>query len=176
MATPAALEILVRNSQVRDECVLAGVMKALGRIGDRSALDAIVAARKYATGSAAMPAEFAATLIAHRTARKSVRHRLPDWDLLELELHCARPFRITQADGADAELCLRSLAAQPFGLEFAEHPMYQVRCGRNTLMIVFNRDFAAEASVESLQRRRAFLVSWRPGVKTSDYTLLRILY
>ena len=35
--------------------------------------------------------------------------------------------------------------------------MYQIRCGRNTSMILLNREFAAQASVESLQRRRAFL-------------------
>ena len=158
MATPAALEILVRNSRVRDERVLAGVMKALGRIGDRSALDAITAARQYATGAAARQAEFAATLIAHRTGSEEYAPPVAvTASLLELDLHCARPFRVTRADGADAELCLRSLAGQPFGIEFAEHPMYQVRCGRKTSMILLNREFTTEASVESLQRRRAFL-------------------
>ena len=158
VATPAALEILVRNSQVRDERVLAGVMKALGRIGDRSALDAIATARKYATGSAARQAEFAATLIAHRTGSEEYAPPVAvPASVVELDLHCARPFRITRADDADAELCLRSLAGQPFGIEFAEHPMYQVRCGRKTSMILLNREFTTEASVESLRKRRAFL-------------------
>jgi len=75
---------------------------------------------------------------------------------LEPESSCARPFRIKQADEADAELCLRSLARQPFGIEFSETPIYQARCGRNTWMIALNREFSAKDCVITLGRRNAF--------------------
>lgn len=155
---PAVIEILVKNSHVRDERVLEGVMKALGWIGDKSALEAISTAKKRVKGLAAMQAEFAATLIAHRVSLEECELLVPETrNHVKLDLHCARPFRITRADDADAEFCLRSLAGQPFGIEFSEHPMYQVRCGRNTWMILFNRDFGGKSSVKTLGKRKAFL-------------------
>lgn len=157
--SPAAMEILINNSHVRDERVLTGVMKALGCIGNQSALDAIATARKRATGSAALQAEFAATLIAHRLGLEERDLSVLDTtEHLKLDPHCARPFRITRADAADAEFCLRSLAGQPFGIEFSEHPMYQARCGRNSWMILLNRDFFGDKNgVKTLGKRKAFL-------------------
>jgi hypothetical protein len=156
--TPAVMEILIKNSHVRDERVLAGVMKALGCIANKSALDAISTAKKRAKGLAAMEAEFAATLIAHRVGLEECELPVPETrDHLELDLHCARPLRITRADDTDAEFCLRSLAGQPFGIEFSEHPMYQARCGRNTWMILLNRDFGDINSVKTLEKRKTFL-------------------
>jgi hypothetical protein len=158
ITTPAAMDILVKNSNVLDEYVLAGVLNALGCIGNKSALPAISTARKRATGRAAKQADFAAILIAHRLGLEEYELPVPETsDHVELDLHCARPFRITQADDTDAEVCLRSLAGQPFGIEFSETPMYQVRCGRNTWMITFNRDFGDKNSVNTLRKRKAFV-------------------
>jgi hypothetical protein len=158
ISSPAAIEILVKNSHVSEEHVLAGVMKALGCIGNKSALDAISTAKKRAKGLAAMQAEFAATLIAHRLGLEECELPVPEtMDHLELDLPCARPFRITRADDTDAEFCLRSLAGQQFGIEFSEHPMYQARCGRNVWMILLNRDFGDKNSVKTLGKRKAFL-------------------
>jgi len=157
IATTAALAILVKNLHVSDERVLAGVMKALGRVGDRTTLDAILTAKTYATGLALREAEFATILIAHRMGlEKSEALAIETGEHLEPEAHCARPFRIKQADDADAELCLRSFAHQPFGIEFSETPIYQARCGRNTWMIALNREFSAKDCVITLGRRNAF--------------------
>lgn len=158
IATPAATAILVENSHVCDEHVLAGVMKALGRIGDESALEAISEVNRRTNGPAATQAEFAATLIAHRLGLKECGSTGPHArNHLDVDLHCARPFRINRADHADTELCLRSLADQPFGIEFSERSTYQVRCGRNASMILFNRDFVDESGVDGLASRKAFL-------------------
>jgi hypothetical protein len=46
----AAVEILIRNSHIRDERILAVIMTALGRIGDRSALDLVLNVKEQATG------------------------------------------------------------------------------------------------------------------------------
>lgn len=158
IATSAAMEILIKNSQIRDERVLVGVMKALGCIGNKSALEAVSVTQKRATGLAARQAEFAATLIAHRVGLEEYELPVSETrDHLEIDVHCARPLRIVRADDADAEFCLRSIAGQSFGIEFSEHPMYQVRCGRNTSMILLNRDFGDIDSVQTLGKRRAFL-------------------
>jgi hypothetical protein len=157
MNTPAAAEILIRNSHVRDERVLSGVMKALGRIGDKTALDAIFSAQEYAEGLAASQAKFAATLIAHRLGLEEGDSPIPKTGD-HLEVHpSARPFPITRAGDTDAEFCLRSLADQPFGIEFSEHPMYQARCGRNTWMILLNRELVGKYTVQQLKKQKAFL-------------------
>jgi hypothetical protein len=127
-------------------------------VGDRSALDAVLAARKYATGLAATQAEFAATLIAHRIGVEERESSLPEkGGRLEVDHNCARPLRISIADEGDAELCIRSLASQPFGIEFSEHPVYQVRCGRNHWMILFNREFEKRNGIKKLAKQKAFL-------------------
>ena len=85
-------------------------------------------------------------------------------------------FKIRPANDDDAELCLRSLAEQPYGIEFAEQPMYQVCCGRHTWMILFNRDFTAGGSAERLQNQRAFLgtVALRDG-ETGLYSAMFLI-
>lgn len=156
--TPAAIKILVKNSRARDELVLAGVMKALRFIGNKSALEVVLTAKKHARGLAAVEAEFSEIVISHRLGGTEREPSVPKTgNHLEIDLNCARPFRITRADDIDAELCLRSLASQPLGIELSEHPMYQIRCGRNTSMIVLNRDLSDSGSVMILRRRKAFL-------------------
>lgn len=155
--TPKAAEILISNSHIRDEGVLAGVMMALGRIGDKTALDAVVGALEHAKGVAALQARFAATLIAHRSGLKGDLPTLGTDDYLAVDPSVARPFQIVRADDTDAELCLRSLADQPFGIEFAEHPMYQARCGRNTWMILFNCACVDNSGVKALWSQKSFL-------------------
>lgn len=154
--TASAVEILIRNSQIRDEYVLAGVMKALGRIGDRLALEAVMKAKEEAKGLAVLEAKFAAVLISHRINLEGNAMSIPDnREYLELPADCARPLHITRADDIDAEFCLRSVAGQPLGIEFLEHPMYQFRCGRRTWMILFNRDCVGQDTVKKLTKQKS---------------------
>lgn len=74
---------------------------------------------------------------------------------LELDRHSARPFRVNRAKAEDAECCLRSLGTDRFGIEFAESPMVEVRCGRRTWMVLFNREILEPGSVASLAKRKA---------------------
>lgn len=95
--TPEAVEILINNSQIRDEYVLAGVMLALGRIGDRNALEAISRVKESATGLAASQAEFAAALISHRLGLEGNDLPIPNSsEYLELPNSAASSFQITQ--------------------------------------------------------------------------------
>jgi hypothetical protein len=175
--TPSALEILIKSSEVRDEYVLAGVMNALGRIGDEASLDVVSRVEKGATGSAAKQARFAAALIAHRLGLQE--HDLPkpnDEDYINVTGSVARPLPITLAHAADAEICLRSLSNQPFGIEFVERPTYQLRCGRSAWMILFNRDFADRDSIRALKERKALLgVVARRSMTTGLYSAVFIV-
>lgn len=153
--TAEALRILVRNVETRDEGVQAAVMRSLGRLGDRSALDAIAAVMGKTGGMAERDARFAAALISHRLGLEGNDLPVPEEkDYLDILPGAARPIQFIRADAADAEFCLRSLAADPFGIEFAEQPMYLVRCGRTVLMVVFARELFAPSRLRSLEERK----------------------
>lgn len=158
VATPAAVKILLQHCYPGNQSVLASVLSALGRIGDEPALQAVIKAQEHAQGLAAANAAFAATLIAHRLGiagntgapLESVAPLAPDHP-------CARPFRVTRPDPADAARCLWSLGSHPFGIELAEHSMCQARCGKNTWMVALNRDFSDAAALDALTARKAIL-------------------
>lgn len=79
-----------------------------------------------------------------------------DADYVEPPVCDARPVEIS-ADGVDAEICLRSLARQPLGIDFAEYPMYQIRCGRNIWMMLLNRDISCQEGVATATVRKTCL-------------------
>lgn len=156
--TPAATEILVKSCTTDRPQVLAGVLKSLGRVGGKTELRAVVKAAKYAEGHVATQAAFAAALISHREGLKGNDLPMPATSrYLKLPEDAARPIIVARAADSDAELCLRSLASQPFGIEYAEQPMYQLRCGRSVLLILINREFAGPEAVAKARERKAFL-------------------
>jgi hypothetical protein len=173
IATDTAMKILVQNSNVYNERVLASVMSALGRIGDESTLDLIIEVKKRGQGLAAAQAEFAAKLIVHRLGLTERNYTEAKGEYpLGLDLPCARPFRVSRPDDADAERCVWSLGSQPFGIELDEHSMYQARCGKNTWMVALNRDFSDAAGFEALTARKGILgvVALR-GERTNSYSV-----
>ena len=156
--TRASMEILIAHAHIRNERVLAGVMQALGRIGDESALAAIEQVQRTAKGPAASHAAVAASFIAYRLDLPG--HDIPVPSATEyappLTRDSARISTI-RAHAADAEVCLRSLARRPFGIELAESPMYSMRCGRSLWMITFNREFVRPGALAALTARKTCL-------------------
>ena len=159
VGTPAAQAILVEQTDIPDDFVLAGVVKALGRIGNEAAtLEAVERVQRRAGGIAVAQAAFATTLIAHRLGLEGRDQPAPGEDEYVQPLtRDAGSLRVGLADAGDAETCLRSLAHQPFGVEFAEQPMYEVRCGTNIWMIVFNRALVGRDALATLETRKTFL-------------------
>jgi hypothetical protein len=161
--TRAAMHALIAQTTVRDEFVLTGVLKALGRIGDAAALAAIERVQEMATGAAATQATLAAAFIAHRLNLPG--HTLPFPSPADSDVDVNAPtdggrrsdrgdLRITEANAADAELCLRSLSRRPLAVELLESPMCEMRCGRNIWMIALNRDIGERGAVDSLTARK----------------------
>jgi hypothetical protein len=133
-------------------------MTALGRTGDKSALAVIEKVKGHATGIAAVRAKFAVTLISHRLGVNSQELSIPeDKDYINLPPYAFQPLQITQTSRNEAEVCLRSVAKEPFGIEFSEEAMYKSRIGRCVWMVLFNREFTYNDSVRKLVERKAFL-------------------
>jgi hypothetical protein len=163
--TPEAVNILIENSQVQNERVLATVMKGLGRIGSENALEAIASLRERTTGVAVFQAEFAAALISHRLGLSGNDLRVPgNSEYLQPTSDTNRSFQVTRPSEDEAQVCLRSLADQPFGIEYSGNNLYSIKCGRNNWMLVLNQEFSNQDTVQILQSRKAF-----PGVIAAKY-------
>lgn len=156
--TRVSREILIEHTNIREEYVLAGVMKALGRIGNEAALAAIERVQRTAKGPAASQAALAASFIAYRLGLPGHELSVPSASDYAPPLTTDSAHIVTaRAHAADAELCLRCLAHRPFGLEFVESPMYWMRCGRNIWMMVLNRDFVRPGAIGALTARKTCL-------------------
>jgi hypothetical protein len=157
--TPETEEILIKNAQqIRDERVLRGVMKGLGRTGSERAFDVVLRVKERVTGLAASQADFAASLISYRLGLSGNELPVPDdGDFLELSSNDAQQFQVTQPSNIEAELCLRSLVDEPFGIEFSENFMSQVSCQQSTRIVLSNRDFTGQDAAQKLSERKAFL-------------------
>jgi hypothetical protein len=154
--TRAAHQILVRATAIKDQRVLAGVMRALGQIGGKTALDAINKVGPNASGAARAQAEFAAILIAHRLGLEGYAPRATaSADVLELTPGAGARLRIRRALTVEVERSLVSLGARPYGIELAEDPMYEFRCDRCSGMIMLNRDYTDGEALGALQQRSA---------------------
>jgi hypothetical protein len=153
-----ANKILVNNLSIRDDVVLSGVVKALGWIGDQRAFEAISRLSGTAGERAATGARFASTLIAHRLGLDGGESSNDvNVDYLDLQHDAARRLSLDSADPKEAEMCLRSVVEHPYGIEYAEAPMYQLRCGQNAWMVLFNRDCVGRDVVERLRRHKSLL-------------------
>lgn len=152
----AAHQILVRATRIENQRVLAGVMRALGQIGGREALDAINRVEPNANGPARSQAEFAAILIAHRLGLEGYSPRAtPAGDVLELAPESGARLRIRRALSTEVERSLISLGPRPYGIELAEQPMYEFRCDRCSGMVLLNREYTSGDALSLLRSRSA---------------------
>ncbi len=94
----------------------------------------------------------------------------PEW--LVLDRHSARPFKVNRADAEAAARCLRSLGNERLGLELAEDLAYELRCGRRTWMMLFNRDCLQAESVGRLAKHKATPVALAiRNEQTGEYSI-----
>jgi hypothetical protein len=157
--------LLIRNSQVEDERVLTTVMKGLGRIGGENALEAIARVRERTTGVAAFQAEFAAALISHRFGLSGNDLPVPsNSEYLQPTNDTSRSFQVARPSEDETQVCLQSLADQPFGIQYSGNNLYNIQCGQNNWMLVLNQEFANQDAVQLLQIRKAF-----PGIIAAKY-------
>jgi hypothetical protein len=152
----AAERILVQALRPTDTVILTGVLRALGQIGGREALDAIERVLPDTSGAARKHAEFAVLLITHRLGidgHEPPRAAPPE--LLEQTPGADGRIRVRQALSAEAERTLLSLGARPYGLELATDPMYEFRCDRCSGMILLNRELTGADALATLRKRKA---------------------
>jgi len=168
----AASEILVAATRIRDRRVLAGVMRALGQVGGREALDAIERALPSTEGTARAHAEFAALLIAHRLGLDGFDAPAPAaGELIEMAADHGRRLHVRRAPSATAERCVTDLGSRPYGIELDADASYEFRCDRCSGAVMRNRAFTRGDALETLGRRKAlFAIGALRDDSTGSYT------
>jgi hypothetical protein len=155
VATRKAEMLLVQMLQTAPHHVLPDVLRSLGRIGSPTALRTIDLHITSSAAAIASAAQFAGALIAHR-------FRLPGHDLPvpspEQLLAPPEPERrsidMGLASPEDARAVLTSLAHEPYGIEYAEEKLTQLRCGTDLYTVCLNGQFVnADAAPDLLQRK-----------------------
>jgi hypothetical protein len=156
---PVALGILSANVGMVDDAIRAVIITSLGRIGNLDTLSLLSSQDHQGQGGLSSSAiRFAMTLL-------SYRFRVPGHELVlpEENEYVEAPndggFRLalTEANEAEAEYCLRCLAAKPFGIELSDSRIYQLRCWHNLSLVALNRDFVTEDAASRLAAGPAFL-------------------
>lgn len=151
-------EILTKSIQSEvDERVFVAIVTALGRIGDEHSLHLILKAKERMIGSAKSQAEFAISLISYRLGLKGNDLSFPnEQDFLNVS---ANSFQMQFSDASDEEIKISklSLISEPFGIEIAERPAFQVKYDRGVGIALFNREFVGEQVFQTLLKRKALL-------------------
>jgi hypothetical protein len=154
--TPKAKEILIKSTESVKGDVLASVVIAMARYGDKRSLDAISILKDHVTGFVKLQAAFAAALISHRLGLEG--HELPPPEqkgFLDVP-DDSQEIIVEKADSHELTVCLQSIGQRPFGVELSEKPAYQFNHGKNSIILV-NRDYAVPASIKALLERKAIL-------------------
>jgi hypothetical protein len=169
---PAALEILIGASGESHLLVLAGVLRALGQIGDEPALRAVERALPRAEGRARSQGEFARMLITHRLGLADRGAAPADTgELLDLSPDAGQRIVIRRARPHVATRALVSLGPRPYGIELAEDPMFELTCGRCRGTIMVNREFARPDALAALRARPAlFGIATLAGRLRDDFS------
>lgn len=158
IGTPEAEAILIRNIQIPKNDVLSASMTSLGRIGGTRALEVIVGVRPFMTGPAAVRADFAAVLISYRLRLTGHELNVPnESNFLKFESSSVHQLETHPPDETEARLCLQSLDAQPYGVEFSDNILQKLTCRDNHHMLVLNRDFEGWDGVRKLRDGNALL-------------------
>jgi hypothetical protein len=149
----------------RDPRVRAGIVKALGWIGDADAYPPLIAAG----------AAFAARLVAHRHGLKG--SELPALELPEVlpppPATTAKSLDITIPSAKAVRRCLSSIDTRSFGLAIDENSLRVMRCARTEWILLLSRDLAYSANALLARRAIPFaLALFMP--ETSSYSISHV--
>jgi hypothetical protein len=154
-----AISSLVKASNSNDPRVLNGVAKALGQIGDASALPVLDKIQTASSGALSQRAEFSAALIAHRHGLSGHDIKL-DSKSLELPVKNVSAISLVASDKSETENALHS-ANRMFGITLDEKLAFTLTCAKRRLLVLLNRDFTNEKDSTVFLNRKSF-----PGIVT----------
>jgi hypothetical protein len=171
-----AIAALTRNSNAKDPLALRGIVKALGMVGDESAVPALEKIEKESRGFVSKLASFSAAVIAHR-------HNLAGHDLsvpdpkTSLKLPAARtaPIKFTAASRIELQRCIESVSDSPFGVSIDGEFGYKVSCGKRRLIVLWDRKIVATKAVKVKARKALPAVIAAHNPENDSYSIAYIV-
>jgi len=155
--TPTAHRYLLKAAQtITNGEILGALVKALGRVGDKKALDTVIAIVKRSRGLLRAQASFAASLI-------SYRHGLEGHDLpvptTYLPMPTANQMRLNfvAPPKAEVDVFASSLDKEPCGISFSGDLMHQFNCPGGGWILALNQQLSAGNALSALTSRKAML-------------------
>ncbi len=130
------------------------VAQSLGRTGERAAFDALARATAGWTGVTLTRARFAMRLIAHRCDLYLQEPEDAGPEFVTMSADDMRDVVWRPSNVLAAQIALRSLAAEPFGIELDSQTAQMIRCGRSQLVFLLNRSLGSPLDIRTLQRRK----------------------
>ena len=130
------------------------VAQSLGRIGERSAFDALARASASWTGYPRVQAQFAMRLIAHRGDLDFPEPGKPEPELVPLIADDLHDFVWRPAGALVTQIALRSLNAEPFGIELDDRAAQLIQCGTSQFIFLLNRALGSPIDVQTLLHRK----------------------
>jgi hypothetical protein len=161
LGTPEARAVLMEHGVTGPDRLREEIARALGRTGGEEALDALRRAGDAGSARLAAQTRFAAALIAHRLGREGddVAVDILPADVQELSIPAESELavRVQPARPDTATRCLTALESDPYGVEYAEEALVELRFEADEWMVLLTREFATADGAQRLQRRKALL-------------------
>jgi HEAT repeats len=152
-----AEDILIKNLQIADERVLAGVVEALGQVGESRAIPPLLTVKNTRKGNVFSRANFAVTLISYRLGLPGNELTIPtEKDYLKMS-DDSKPITISKASRDEINKFVSSLSDRRFGIEFATESAYQVVIGRDTYLVLPNKRFSTVEDAKALLQVKSVL-------------------
>jgi HEAT repeat protein len=150
-----AMNALIKNTQIDDQSVLASIVRAMGKYGDRGSLESVLKAKERSEGFVASQAAFAAAVISYRLGLQGNDLPIPT-NILDVPNN-GKQIEISQANQKELKICLRSLGEESYGIKLSDKRAYQLSFGKTTDIMVLNQDFITQNAIEVLLERKAIL-------------------
>lgn len=171
-----AVKLLIKNSQIDDDRVVAGVARALGYLGDAEALESVLGIESRTEGYVKRQAAFSARLIAHRHKLDVVLPSLEPFTLLNSPDTQAHAIEFTDATPDQIASCLRSVDHESYGIAYATDHALQLKCGEVTWMLLMNKEYVRPDAIAQLRQHRAFpAVLARRNELSGRYSVSRLV-
>lgn len=154
---PNAQDILVKNTRIDDERVLTGIIEALGRVGDSRVIPVLLNIKESKEGIVSSTANFAVALISYRFGLQGNELSIPtEGEYLKMT-DDTKPIKISQTNREEVNLCLNYISDQPFGIQLAQEPTYQVIIGKDMHLVLLNKQYSDIENAKQLLQRKSML-------------------
>lgn len=153
-----AQDILINYiTQIDDERVLYGIVKALGQIGDSRAILPLLNIKTTKKGFVSSKANFAVALISYRFGIEGNELSIPTEEEYLKVSGNSQPIMISKSSLQEIKKDVNFISDRQFGIQLAQEPVYEIITGRDTHMILLNKQYADLENAKQLLQHKSML-------------------